>query len=363
MVGMSNSSRGPAQLSIAPEMPRGEVVGRYRTYAQAQKAVDHMADENFPVAMVSIIGSDLKSVEQVTGRLSYPRVALQGALNGVVFGAFFGLLMSLLGGANMAASLGLTMVLGGAFWMLMATITYAMSRGKRDFTSTSRIVAGSYEVLAAPEVAGQARQVLSAMGRGQAAGQNGQGQPPAGFGGQAPQGGQWGGPQQGGPRNGGFQGGPGQGAPQQRPPYGGPAQNGQYGTNGQGAPSQPYSPEPYNPQSQDPRTQSSSAGGTGYAGDAARPDGSTAAGQSAQESANRSAKFPDLPDGRPQYGIRIDPEANGTPTAPAARPESDQGQPAQAQPEQTAPWNRPSGDDAAQRPDDTARLPEDRRDS
>lgn len=334
MTDMSNSSRGPAQLSIAPEMPRGEVVGRYRTYAQAQEAVDHMADENFPVAMVSIIGSDLKSVEQVTGRLSYPRVALQGALNGIVFGAFFGLLMSLLGGADIGVSLGLTMVLGGAFWMLMATITYAFSRGKRDFTSTSRIVAGSYEVLAAPEVAGQARQVLGAMQRGQGSGPGGPGQPSGGY--RDPVG-----PSQGG-WNGGQNGGhPGEQGRGQQPPYG-----------GQGMP-----PQQYRPQQQDPRAQAPAQGGSG------QPQGSSPAGaeqRPAQDSANRSAKFPDLPDGRPQYGIRLEPEA------PAA-PQQGQG----------APWNRPADDAAAPgratdgpvadstsaRDQETARLPEDRRDS
>jgi len=309
MDGMSNSKPGPAQLSIAPEMPRGEVVGRYRTYALAQKAVDYMADEHFPVAMVSIIGSDLKSVEQVTGRLSYPKVALQGALNGLVFGAFFGLLMSLLGGANMASSLLLTMILGGAFWMLMATITYAMSRGKRDFTSTSRIVAGSYEVLAAPEVAGQARQVLNGMEGGHVVGQRGQ-NPGQGYRGPAgPQGDQYpggpqhGGPAQGGPVQGGRPGAPGQGAPV----HGAPVQGDPGGQNAPGGSEPRY--------------------GVFLPG-----------ADQQQEDANRSAKFPDLPDGRPQYGIRVEPEA-----APEATPEVDR----------SAPWTRTGGPAAADDARDT----------
>lgn len=300
MDGMSNSKRGPAQLSIAPEMPRGEVVGRYRTYALAQKAVDYMADEHFPVAMVSIIGSDLKSVEQVTGRLSYPKVALQGALNGLVFGAFFGLLMSLLGGANMASSLLLTMILGGAFWMLMATITYAMSRGKRDFTSTSRIVAGSYEVLAAPEVAGQARQVLNGMEGGHVVGQRGQ-NPGQGYRGPAgPQGNQYpGGPQHGGPA----QGGPVQGGRPGAPVHGAPVQGDPGGQNAPGGSEPRY--------------------GVFLPG-----------ADQQQEDTNRSAKFPDLPDGRPQYGIRLEPSD----TAPAG------GQPAPQAPANAAAPSHPAAD-------------------
>ena len=44
--------------------------------------------------MVSIVGNDLKMVERVTGRLSYPRVALSGALSGMWFGLFVGVMLS-----------------------------------------------------------------------------------------------------------------------------------------------------------------------------------------------------------------------------------------------------------------------------
>lgn len=333
---MSTPNRVPSQLSIAPEMPRGEVVGRYRTYAEAQKAVDYMSDEHFPVAMVSIIGSDLKSVEQVTGRLSYPRVALQGALNGIFFGAFLGLILTMFGGPQMAASIVPTMLLGGAFFMLMATITYAMSRGKRDFTSTSRIVAGSYEVLAAPEVAGQARQVLSGMPGEPGAGVRAQGHAP--FGGRGPggarqdgwNGGHWG---HGGPGHGGTQqGAPHGGAPQNGPYTGGPT--GQPGVPGQGAPA-------------------GAAHGSNPAASGPGVHEGTQPGPEAQQDPHRSAKFPDLPDGRPQYGIRVEPDA-----APEATPEMDR----------SAPWTRTGGPAAADDARDTQqgggienRTPEDRR--
>ncbi|RLY94570.1 hypothetical protein EAE32_05205 [Kocuria tytonicola] len=310
---MSNPNRSPAQLSIAPEMPRGEVVGRYRTYAEAQKAVDYMSDEHFPVAMVSIIGSDLKSVEQVTGRLSYPRVALQGALNGIFFGAFFGLVMTMFGGANMVPTVLLTMLLGGAFFMLMATITYAMSRGKRDFTSTSRIVAGSYEVLAAPEVAGQARQVLGGMPGEPGAGARAQN--PAPFGGRGPGGAR----QDGGNGEQWGPGGPGHGGARQGAPHGGAPRNGTYTGGPEGRPGVPGQGTP-----------SGAAHGSSSAASAPGASQDTQPGPAAQQQdPNRSAKFPDLPDGRPQYGIRVEAEAT---------PEVDR----------SAPWTRTGGPAAAQ---------------
>ncbi|WP_053004935.1 general stress protein [Kocuria sp. SM24M-10] len=268
---MSTPRSLPPASPAVRGLPRGEVIGRYGTYADAQKAVDHLADEQFEVDRIAIVGNDLKSVEQVTGRLSYPKVAGQGALNGMVFGAFLGMILSLLGGGEWVSSLLVSVLLGGAFWMLLATVTYAMQRGKRDFTSTNQIVATSYDVVAAPEVAQRARQVLQGLRGLQSLPLGGSSRPgPA----QAPAHGQ-GGPVHGqGPAHG--QQPPGPGAPWQRPAYGAPT--------GQGA-------GPQTPGQQGPGQQ-------GPAG--------PAPGQRPEEPVpGRSAGFEDLPDGRPQYGIRL----------------------------------------------------------
>ncbi len=78
----------------ARSVPKGDTVGSYNSYLDAQKAVDYLADQQFPVQMVSIVGNDLKMVERVTGRLTYPRVALSGALSGMWFGLFVGVMLS-----------------------------------------------------------------------------------------------------------------------------------------------------------------------------------------------------------------------------------------------------------------------------
>jgi hypothetical protein len=54
-------------------------------YSQAQQVVDSLADRRFPVENVSIVGSDLRLVEQVISRLATaraaPAVAASGAWN------------------------------------------------------------------------------------------------------------------------------------------------------------------------------------------------------------------------------------------------------------------------------------------
>ncbi|MBE8528309.1 hypothetical protein ILP97_64505, partial [Amycolatopsis sp. H6(2020)] len=68
-------------------------VGRYSRHEDAQAAVDLLAEREFPVQHLSIVGTDLRQVEHVVGTLSYAKVALSGALQGAFFGVVMAFLM------------------------------------------------------------------------------------------------------------------------------------------------------------------------------------------------------------------------------------------------------------------------------
>lgn len=172
-------NRNPAGVPRVPTLPTGELVAAYGTYLEAQHAVDHLADKEFPVQNVTIVGTDLRMVERVTGRLSYGRVAVAGALSGAWFGLFVGLLLSLFSSPEDGALLPIlpAMAIGAAFGILFSVISYALTGGKRDFTSASQIVAGSYSLLCAPDVAHRARGLLAEVGGVRTPGFGG---PPAG---------------------------------------------------------------------------------------------------------------------------------------------------------------------------------------
>src|SRR5438094_8182838 len=70
-------------------------VTSYADYAAAQRAVDRLSDDGFPVEHLDIIGSDLRLVERVTGRLTKARAAAAGAASGAWFGLLIGLLLSI----------------------------------------------------------------------------------------------------------------------------------------------------------------------------------------------------------------------------------------------------------------------------
>ncbi len=145
-------------------MPLGGVqVGSYDSYEQAQAAVDHLSDEKFPVENVTIIGTDLRMIEKVTGRLTMGRAVAVGAAGGAWWGLFVGLLLGIFsasGGAWIGSVLG-GLLIGLAFGAAFGAAGYAATRGRRDFTSTSKIVASRYDVMCNPAQAEQARALLA----------------------------------------------------------------------------------------------------------------------------------------------------------------------------------------------------------
>ena len=162
---MSQFSVPPTAGRGVPVPPRGEEVASFATYPEAQHAVDSLSDDGFPVQVLMIVGTDLRQVERITGRMSWGRAVASGAMSGLWLGIFFGAVLSILSpstgsgaGLNM-----LTCVLLGILWgILFQVIAYAMTRGRRDFTSISQVVASRYSILAA-ERATEAAQALAQL--------------------------------------------------------------------------------------------------------------------------------------------------------------------------------------------------------
>ena len=138
-------------------------LGVYERYEQAQQAVDFLSDNQFPVQNCLIVGTELKQVERVTGRLTTGKVAAGGLLSGIWLGLFVGLVLSLFGSGDTVATILSTMMFGAIFGLVWALAGYAATRGRRDFTSVSQVVATRYEVLVEHKFAEQGRQLLATM--------------------------------------------------------------------------------------------------------------------------------------------------------------------------------------------------------
>lgn len=151
------------------ELQFPQSLGVFDAYADAQKAVDYLSDEEFPVENCLIVGTDLKKVERVTGRLTTGRVAMAGAASGAWLGLLIGLLLGIFADEGGYLATVLTgLALGVVFGVIWGLIGYWATRGQRDFSSVTKVVATRYEVLVEHKLLARGQELLAKMpGRAQ----------------------------------------------------------------------------------------------------------------------------------------------------------------------------------------------------
>ena len=156
---MSSSSTGEP----AATKPR-RTIATYSNYRDAERAVDWLSDQGFAVERVSIVGTGLRYVEQVAGRVTTARAALTGAGQGLVIGLLFALLFGIFfTGPDFLGLLLYALVAGAIFGAILGALAHSAMGGQRDFASVARTEADRYEVQVDEEVAGEAQQLINAM--------------------------------------------------------------------------------------------------------------------------------------------------------------------------------------------------------
>jgi hypothetical protein len=140
-------------------------LGVYDGYEQAQHVVDYLSDNEFQVQNMTIVGTELRSVERVTGRLTRGRVAAASAMSGAWMGLFVGIAFALFGKGNQLGFVITVVIFGAIFGLVWSQIgfTAVTRRGTRDFSSVTQVVATKYEVMVEHRFAAQARDLLAKM--------------------------------------------------------------------------------------------------------------------------------------------------------------------------------------------------------
>lgn len=139
-------------------------------YSEAEAIVAKLAERDFPVERMRIVGDGLQWVEQVTGRLTVwsaiGRAAVSGALTGLLICWLFALFSWLtpLVGSVVLAAYGLIAgaVIGGA----LGAIGYALVGSRRNFASASALRPAHFEVLVDTAWAREALEILHDEGPG-----------------------------------------------------------------------------------------------------------------------------------------------------------------------------------------------------
>lgn len=108
-----------------------QVLRTVPSYDEAQRLVDRLSDAGFPVEHVRLVGTDLRLVEQVTGRMTYGKAALYGAASGAWLGLLIGLLLGLFTVVGWLSVILWAVLLGAVWGLIFGLLGHAATGGRR----------------------------------------------------------------------------------------------------------------------------------------------------------------------------------------------------------------------------------------
>jgi hypothetical protein len=135
-------------------------------YQAAERAVDWLSDQGFPVEHVTIVGTGLRYVERVSRRVTTGRATLVGAGQGALLGLFWGLLFGLFFTVDSGSFIGVllySLAVGIVFGALWGALAHAATGGRRDFSSVADTRADRYEIQVDDGFADQAERLLGRL--------------------------------------------------------------------------------------------------------------------------------------------------------------------------------------------------------
>jgi hypothetical protein len=157
--------------SAAPNVRSSRrTVASFDRYPAAERAVDYLSDQKFPVERVSIVGRDLKMVEQVIGRMTSLRATLSGAASGALVGLLIGWLFTVFNWTDAVVARGWLILdglwFGAVVGAMFGLIAHLLTGGRRDFASVGGLQAEHYDLLVDEEVADEAERLLARLPAG-----------------------------------------------------------------------------------------------------------------------------------------------------------------------------------------------------
>lgn len=141
----------------------GAVVGTFESYADAERAVDHLVAQGFPAGTLSISGTDLSIVGRDAESAPRPVAVLRAGGAGALFGVALGLLFGFVGLTDPIVSGAAVATwgagLGGGAGALLAAAEWLV--GTPSTETDTQIEAACYELLCTADGALEARRLLA----------------------------------------------------------------------------------------------------------------------------------------------------------------------------------------------------------
>lgn len=130
------------------------------TVAEAQSIVNRLAKTDFAITNIAIVGRDLVTVEYITGRTTYAKIALRGATNGAWGGLIAAVVSTIVSGDASSLFLPAAVVIGAGIGMLFSLISRSIRKRRQEFQSVEEIIASKYDIVVPNGIADSARAAL-----------------------------------------------------------------------------------------------------------------------------------------------------------------------------------------------------------
>lgn len=126
---------------------------------ELNRAVDFLASQKFPVHTLYVVGHDVKQVDYITGRATYPRAALSGAIQGIFLGLLVGFFNSIITDTQALTNVMGIMPLTVAFSVIYSVFVASRAKGK-GLKMRSQMIPTRLDLMAVPQTAQAARHLL-----------------------------------------------------------------------------------------------------------------------------------------------------------------------------------------------------------
>lgn len=142
-------------------------VATFGTLGEVQDALARLADTGFPIDRTTIVGTDLRLVEKVEGRMTRLRAAGYGTGGGAWLGALVAAFAAIFTAHSIGTVLSMLfggIMLGAAFGTVFGLVAYWFAGPRHGITGSLSVVAARYELRVPAEGAGRLGGLLSTGG-------------------------------------------------------------------------------------------------------------------------------------------------------------------------------------------------------
>ncbi len=146
-------------MADGTHLPPGELVATFTDRKEANKAIEFLASQKFPVHSLYVVGRDVQQVDYITGQATYPRAALSGVFQGLSLGALVALFNAVITQTSILANFLSIVPLAIAFCMIYAIIVASRTKG-RGIRTRTQMLPQRFDLMAIPATAQAARHLL-----------------------------------------------------------------------------------------------------------------------------------------------------------------------------------------------------------